>query len=135
MTLDEARRLPRIAIAGGPHTGKTFLADEIADGRLVLHTDDLRKELEHLPKAERWSALSALVIERLRGVDSFVVEGVRVAHALRKGLVVDAVIWRSFVREKPGVPYTKDHASMAKATLTVFKDWLALRSGIPVVNA
>ncbi len=142
MTLDEALALPRLAIAGGPHTGKTTLCERAAaDGRLVLHTDpgelpaDFTAMLEVLPSAERWSALSAEVVRRLNGVDRFVVEGVRVAHALRKGLKVDAVVWCTRVFHKPDHPRRPGHDSMAKATETVFREWLASRPGVPVVRA
>jgi hypothetical protein len=141
MTLDEALALPRVAITGGPHTGKSSLARRIADGRLVMHTDpdelpeEIRAMLAKLPERDRWSALSAEVVRRLAGVERFAVEGIRVAHALRKGLQVDAVVWCTRVFPKPGHPRKPKHEQTAKSIATVFQDWLASRPGVPVVRA
>jgi broad-specificity NMP kinase len=86
---EAALDVPRLAITGGPRSGKTTLSGMLAHRReddLVLHTDDLIGEYT-------WSDISAKVVELCAESDRFLVEGVRVAHALRKGLRCDAVIF------------------------------------------
>jgi hypothetical protein len=51
--------------------------------------------------------------------DSFVVEGVQAARALRRGLVVDAVVYLDDAKAEQ----TDDQESMSKAVNTVFNDW------------
>jgi dephospho-CoA kinase len=109
-----------VAITGGPWTGKSKLADTVTD-RLVIHSDAY-KDLE-------WSMASLRVLAEAAGHTDFVAEGVRVAHALRKGLTVDAVVYLTRPKkrlEKPG------QASMTKATRTVFDQWHAANRHIPV---
>lgn len=102
----------RIAIAGGPKTGKTTLAAAVTD-RPVIHTDD--------HKGMQWSelpptilALPDLMLER------WVIEGVQVGRCLRKGLKPDLVLWLDGAWEQlsPGL------RSMEKGCETIFKDWL-----------
>jgi hypothetical protein len=121
--LEEAVELPRVAIAGVPHSGKTTLAVLHAGRRPLVHTDDSIDR-------EGWSERSSSLVRELGGLDSFVVEGMRVPHALRKGLEVDAVIWlpRSWDKLEPG------QESMGKGALTVFNEWRrADRGRTPVV--
>jgi hypothetical protein len=130
MTLDEALRLSRIVIAGGPHTGKSYLGREAAvGGRELLETDSWIGRFE-------WSELSRQVAIWGNVRKRFVIEGVRAAHALRKGLQADVVVWRSRVWPVPGVPRTPGHESQAKAVLTVFDEWRAADGGrTPIVFA
>jgi broad-specificity NMP kinase len=126
--LDEAFRRPRVAIAGGPRTGKTTLAlaTEHADGRPVIHTDDL------LEDGFDWSEISEEVVRRCRDHERFIVEGTRVAHALRKGLAVDVVIYL----RAPKAETTSGQDVMAKSIRTVFDEWKR-KAGrrVPVVYA
>lgn len=131
MNVTEALRLPRVAICGGPHTGKTTLAASV-QGKPVIHTDDLIGQVECLPAKERWAAVSSEAVRICSVMPSFCVEGIRVAHALRKGLRVDAVIWLETVWTKPCVPYTSKHASTARAVQTVFEEWLSTAQ-VPVI--
>jgi hypothetical protein len=117
VTLEEALCLPRIAIAGGPHTGKNWLGERAAvNGREFLDTDSWIDRFE-------WSELSRQVVLWGNARPKWVIVGVRVAHALRKGLEPDVVIWRSRVWPKVGTPRTPGHESQAKATMTVFAEW------------
>lgn len=113
----------RIAIAGGPRTGKTTLSQRVTD-RPVFHGDD------HI--ALGWSESS---LAMARDVESrpgpLVVEGVQVPRALRKGMTVDVVIWL----ERPYTPQTPDQAIMAKGCRTVFDEWRASNPTVPVVYA
>lgn len=114
-------RYPRIAIAGGPRTGKSSLVSNVTD-RFVLHTDDLI--------GEKWEDVPGVVRLRLAGKPSFVVEGVQVPRALRRGLVVDAVVWMRSAK----VALTSGQRVMAKAVGTVFEDWRAINAGrVPVL--
>jgi hypothetical protein len=111
----------RIAIVGGPKTGKTTLAATVSD-RTVLGTDELI--------GLEWSALSAEVVRRGAELDRFVFEGVRVAHALRKGLTVDVVVWLSESRE----PLTVRQIAMRKAVVTVLTEWRLTHRDVPVID-
>ena len=102
----------RIAIAGGPRTGKTTLAKTFPE---ALHTDDLM--------GMGWSQASEYVASHwLTRQGPLVVEGVAVPRALRKWLVanqrgkpVDVVVWMA----KPFVALTAGQVSMAKGCETV----------------
>lgn len=108
-----AQQYPRLAIVGGPRTGKTTLARSIRD-RHVIGTDDFMA----LP----WEEVPGKVIEAAGAAGrSFVVEGVQAARALRKGLVVDAVV----VMTRPKTALTEGQASMTKGVATVLADWQA----------
>lgn len=125
MTLDEALRLPRIAICGPANTGKTTdLCARVTDGRDVVHTDDF---IGMLPEAGG----GAIIAESLADKAKFVVEGVKAANALRAGLEVDVVIWAGTVH----VPHTDGQARQAKGVRTVFDQWRAADGGkTPVVE-
>jgi hypothetical protein len=124
----------RVAIVGGPRCGKTTLADWISPGAPVRHTDDLKDTHE-------WSAASEEVSRWLGGKEPVVIEGVRVAHALRKFLAAhpgdekpcDVVYWA----KKPHVPLTPGQAAMGKAVRTVFGEIVPelLRRGVEIKEA
>lgn len=102
---------PRVAVTGGPKTGKTTLCAGVTD-RPVLHTDDF-KHLE-------WSEASQAVVlasNDTRG--SLVIEGVAVPRALRKGMQVDAVVMLDGAHE----PLSKGQAAMAAGVWTVLQKW------------
>lgn len=100
----------RVAVAGGPKTGKSTLAAGVTD-RPVIHTDDV--------KHEQWENVPFVCIARVKDLDSFLIEGVQVPRCLRKGMVVDAVIWLS----KAKATRTQGQQTMAQAVATVFDDW------------
>lgn len=109
----------RIAIVGGPKTGKTTLCEQVAD-RPVFHTDDLR--------SIAWADVPLAVIAAIGENPRFVVEGVQVARVLRKGLEVDLVLFLS----KPKVERTAGQESMAKAVRTVLNDVIEARPDLLV---
>lgn len=118
-----AHRGKRIAIAGGPRTGKTTLSQRVTD-RPVYHGDD------HI--ALGWSQASDELARQVNAsVGPLLVEGVQVPRALRKGMAVDVVIWL----ERPYTPQTPDQAIMAKGCRTVFDEWRASNPTVPVVYA
>lgn len=112
---------PRLAIAGGPKTGKTTLSRTCTD-RPIIHTDDYM-DME-------WSEASEQIVKDANGIAGPVlVEGVRVPHALRKGLDVYAVVWL----DSPFSPLNARQESMAKATLSVYAQWRAKNKHVPIV--
>lgn len=118
----------RTAIIGGPRSGKTTYAAELiakegvsaaARGektRPVVHTDDFI--------ALGWEAQPFAVITACQAASDagkgFILEGVTAARALRKGLLVDEVIYLHGSR----VELTPKQDAMRKGVRTVFLDWL-----------
>ena len=115
----------RVAIVGGPGVGKTTLAGKVKD-REVFHTDETM--------AGTWESQPFTWLERTRGVEQFVIEGVQTARYLRKaaelglGCPVDAVIYL----EMPVKPLNGRQMGMLKAVAKVFRDWRRLSPGTPV---
>lgn len=116
------RKHRRVAIVGGPRMGKTTLAGAVTD-RPVIGSDAYQK----LP----WEAVPLKMIEDLRDLDRFLVEGVQTARALRKGLEVDAVIYLS----RPNVKERKTgQVAMAKGIQTIFREWRQANQDVPVFS-
>ena len=82
---DVLRQHKRIAVVGGPVTGKSMLTDEVTD-RPVIHSDEIPHE------NISWSEHSHRVKEKAEKEESFVVAGVAADRAVRKGLQVDAIV-------------------------------------------
>ncbi len=102
----------KIAIFGGPGVGKTTMSKLFTD-RPVLGTDDYQ--------TMAWEDIPGALIERTSGMGkSFLVEGVQVARALRKGLQVDAVIYLETQRRPDPLP---GQLAMAEGIATVFSEW------------
>lgn len=100
--------------------GKSTLANKATD-RKVIGTDDYRDMA--------WSEIPLRMIADVAGLKTFLIEGVMVARALRKGMEVDAVVYltRPKVRDrKPG------QVAMAKGVWTVFQEWQAANPDVPV---
>ena len=110
----------RIGIAGGPLTGKTTFANEIAD-RPVLHTDDAIPTVSWADQPKHW-------IDKTEDLGSFLLEGVQVARCLRKGLAIDAVVRM----EEAKAPLTPGQATMAKGERTIFEEWRAANEDVPI---
>lgn len=105
---------PRLAIAGGSCCGKTTMAWHIfgrfPDRKLFVHDDFKRFE---------WPVVPHAMIAAAQAETRFVIEGVNVARALRKGMKVDAVIYLY----KPRVPRIKGQITQAKGIHTVLSEW------------
>lgn len=100
--------------------GKSTLA-QLATDRPVIGTDDYRS----LP----WEEVPHAMIRDVSGLQSFVIEGVQVPRALRKGLEVDAVIYMT----RPKVKHRKPgQVAMAKGVRTVFDEWHTTNQHVPV---
>jgi len=122
---DEAPRILRVAIAGGPGAGKSTAAQRLEEdlGLPVLRTDDLKDTCE-------WSELSAVVSGWFDVHRSVIVEGVATPRALRKwlrrneGRGTRPCEWAVWVRYGEGRGPSKKHASMAKGARTVWREIL-----------
>lgn len=113
-----------VAIAGGPRTGKTTLATEMAlrSGTAVLHTDALI--------GLGWSEASQAVAARMLTASAdLIVEGVAVARALRKALAqtagrpCDRLVLLAGRRREAG-PASPGQLAMAKGVDTVLAEIL-----------
>lgn len=120
----------RICITGGPKTGKTTLANKIADeygdhtGTTVGHTDDLIATHE-------WSSASEEVSHWLDAPGPWIIEGVAVSRALRKWRDAHPgqrpTIDRLIILSHPWESLSKGQDTMAKGVATVQADidpWL-----------
>ena len=117
----------RVAIVGAPRTGKTWLADHAEleaarAGRRVLYSDDFK----HLA----WADVPAAIIKACEMLPRFLLEGVQVARALRRGLEVDAVMYL----DDPKAPQLVGQKIMGKGIATVFDEWRAARPTVHVVS-
>lgn len=124
----------RIFIAGGPRTGKTTLARELAaaTGAPIVHTDD------HI--ALGWSAASSHVATLMAAEGPLIVEGVAVPRALRKLLAARPDLTpcdRLIVLRAPHVALTPRQAGMTTGVLRVLRAITpALRQrGVEIVDA
>lgn len=112
----------RIAITGTPRGGKSTLSKW--SDRKVIHTDDF--------KDKEWSEASQFVADQCNKLQGkFVVEGVSVPRALRKGLKVDVVV----LLVDPLQLLTKGQLSMAKSVKTVLDEWAAKNPDVPILIA
>lgn len=111
----------RICITGGPKTGKTTLATDLAaPGVLLCHTDALIDL--------GWSEASQFVADKWlgdQGESSWIVEGVAVPRALRKwldahpeGKPCDVACWLDGAHAE----LSKGQATMAKGCATVWRE-------------
>ena len=108
-------------ILGGPRTGKTTLAGELAAGRPVYHTDQLVGTHE-------WSAASAVVAQWFDELgDEWVIEGVTAIRGLRKWLAAhpegspaDEIIWLKQPRER----LSHRQLTMMKGCITIMSEIL-----------
>lgn len=111
----------RVCIAGGPRTGKTTLATNIARqlGCEPKHTDDLVENHD-------WSECSRIIAEEwFAETGPWLVEGVAVPRALRKwlkanptGKPCDQLVWKPHA----WAALTKGQASMTKGCLAVMQE-------------
>lgn len=106
----------RIAVAGGPLSGKSLFADEVLKSfsrpdRGWIETDTFKE----LPWAEQPKA----IIEACHQFDSFIVTGVQVGRVLRAGLRVDVAVWLV----NPLQELTKEQKAMQKGCWSIFAEW------------
>ena len=99
----------RIAIVGGPQTGKTTLASKVTDR--PVHFNDQGRHLEWADQPDFW-------MRRTQGQKKFIIEGVHAIRAVRKGLPVDAIIHLT----QPFKELTPGQASMHKGQQSMVND-------------
>lgn len=117
---DALSRYPRIAITGGPRVGKTWLANTYGLDREVVHTDTWQ--------GVEWDKQPALIVAACEPLPRFLLEGVQVPRALRKGLQIDALLWL----DCPAAPQTPAQRAMGKAVATVLRT-IRSQLTIPVI--
>jgi hypothetical protein len=107
----------RIAITGGPRTGKTTLAKTAAGTITVRSTDDV--------KGLGWSEASASAATWFDAQGSICIEGVAVPRALRKWLAAHPTgkpVDEIYVLTVPLAPQTPGQAAMGKGVMTVLAE-------------
>lgn len=92
-------RYRRIAITGGPGTGKTTLT---SSHKPTIHTDDV---------GGTWASIGPKVAQRLKRKPRYVVEGVHVVEALAAGLAPDVLV----VLVDPFIKYSPQQAGLARS--------------------
>ena len=118
------QRHQRVAVVGGPVTGKSVLTDyALSTGKKVIHSDDFKFATNNTP----WSKQSNIVKDACCATDSFVVAGIVADRAVRKGLEVDCIVLSTDPRQKlkPGQKTLKKQIESR-----AYK--LALDKGIPL---
>lgn len=110
----------RVGIAGGPRTGKTTLSGKITDRR-VIGTDSYKD----MP----WEDIPHRMIADVADDQAYLIEGVMVGRALRKGLPLDALIYL----DQPMVEQKKGQVSMGKGVHTILSDWASKATDHPPV--
>jgi len=112
----------KVALTGPPKSGKTTLANEIKD-RPIIHTDDYA----HLA----WKDQATAPLIKTATLDKFLIEGVQVPRALRKGLEIQIVICLGMSLE----PLNTYQAGTAKSIRTILAEWSRSSMGeaIPIV--
>lgn len=123
----------RIAITGGPRTGKTTMAGQIhaETGSPVVHGDDYI--------GLGWSQCSAAVADEMRKPGPWVAEGVQVPRALRKMIDADPTAKpcdRLLILSVPHCETTRGQDVMAKGVAAVLAEVVPplLALGVEVVT-
>ncbi len=123
---DILKKYDRIAVCGLVNAGKSTLVRAVRD-RPRLHTDDFRYQA--------WADVPHAAIEAVKnavGDDKrFVIEGMTVPRALRKGMEVDVVLWLGQELEEN----SKGQKSFGKAARTVLDEWHETHQGVPILEA
>ena len=82
---DVLKKYKRVAVVGGPVTGKSIVTEQVSD-RPTFHSDDFNRD------ALGWSGQSEALKEAAASSETFIVAGCAADRAVRKGLEVDAII-------------------------------------------
>lgn len=110
----------RIALAGGPLSGKTLLLDHfrefLSPALPVVQTDDYMQLVWAEQPAAIIAACEALEIQE----GGFILSGVQAARCLRRGLKVDAVIYSAFEFEE----LSSHQRTMTGGVKKIFGDWV-----------
>lgn len=126
--LDVLKKYNRVAVTGAPRCGKSTLVRLVKD-RPVVGTDDYRNR--------SWAAVPHAVIADVldlvhdKETPKFVIEGVQVPRALRKGLEVDCVV----VLMEPLAEQTPRQIALGKGLMTTLADWFKDHKNVPMLQA
>lgn len=117
----------RVAILGGPRTGKTTYATRLAKSAGVKLTSTGKRSADAVVHtdsfiADGWDAIPANVIAKLEGETDFVLEGCQAARVLRRWFSQDPEapkLERVVIFTKPHVKRSGGQEAMAKGIRTV----------------
>lgn len=121
LAADLAQRYQRIAVAGGPLTGKSIFGQHIPPERRWVETDQFMDQpWDQQPQWATWA---------LNGYDEWLLTGVQTGRVLRKGLEPQLVVWLA----TPLEPLSPGQETMRKGCVKIFEDWMAARpAGVDV---
>jgi hypothetical protein len=135
----------RVAVIGGPRTGKTTYATQLAKELGVYLASTGKRTLDPLLSTDNfmtvgWDNVPARVIAALEDKEDFVLEGTQAARVLRRwyGLDLDGPrLDRVVYFDRPWVQRNGGQEAMAKGVATVFRDVEPyLRElGVPLIRA
>lgn len=104
----------RIAIAGGPNTGKSTLAN-IATRHEVIHTDDFM----HL----EWTDVPWVLLGRIFKREDFIIEGVQVGRVLRKAQELRIIpVTACVILDTPYIELSQGQERMAKGCKKIISE-------------
>jgi hypothetical protein len=114
----------RVALGGGPRTGKTTVFAAACSDRKVVHTDDFITGVRG-----EWENDARRAAEACQGLDDYLLEGVRVVGCIRAGLPVDVLVWL----RTPLQILTKGQQTMTKGRDKDLQNFRAERPDLKVV--
>lgn len=117
----------RIAILGGPRTGKTTYATRLARKLKLPLTSTGKLSPDHVVRTDSfigvgWDNVPQEVIKRLSAQEHFILEGCQAARVLRRWYAEDPdgpKLDRVIVFSKPHVPRTGGQNALAKGVSTI----------------
>lgn len=112
----------RVALTGVVMSGKSLLLDNVKADRLILHTDDLKD------RGVPFKESPGVVLDMLAGVTQFIVAGMQVPRALRKGLEIDVAVWVNDPREW----LTSRQQAFSDGVRGIFHQWWTDNRQVPV---
>lgn len=112
----------RVALTGVVMSGKSLLLDNVTADRVILHTDSLKE------RGVPFNESPGVVLDELARVPRFVVAGMQVPRALRKGLEVDVAVWVNDPREH----LTSRQLSFSNGVRGIFHEWWSTHREVPV---
>lgn len=135
----------RVAVCGGPRTGKTTYATNLAKELGVYLASTGKRTLDPLLSTDNfmnvgWDNVPNLVIEALQDKEDFVLEGTQATRVLRRwyhrdpdGPRLDRVIYF----DRPWVTRNGGQEAMAKGVATIFREIRPLLEdlGVPIIRA
>jgi hypothetical protein len=121
--IHERPPIMKICISGPPRSGKSILSDKMGKNLSipVFHCDDLIS-------THSWSEASDFIASDWMNRDSFIIEGVQVARALRKWLIAcpnEKPCDTLYILNTPFIKLTPKQESMNKGIISVTNEILS----------